>query len=105
MEFAKSSLEKIFADIKYSPFVWTEPIGISSDKFLNGLAMVHSHYGKNQTLDILKRVERECGSNSEEKRSGLVRMDLDLLQYGREIFHVSDWDRPYVQQLLKELQW
>jgi len=32
-----------------------------------------------------------------------VRIDIDILQYDEERLHVEDWNRPYVEKLLKQL--
>ncbi|MGM9705681.1 MAG: 2-amino-4-hydroxy-6-hydroxymethyldihydropteridine diphosphokinase [Prevotella sp.] len=100
---AKAMLKEFFGNLKYSTFIWTQPIGIDTGCFLNGLAYGETHYDMEQTVAILKDIEQRCGSLKEEKRMGIVRLDLDLMKYGETICHVDDWKRTYVQELYKEL--
>ena len=39
------------------------------------------------------------GRTAEDRRLGIVRIDLDLLQYDDTRFHLRDWERPYVKLL------
>ena len=48
----------------------------------------------------LKQMERSFGRTAASKQSGLVPLDLDILQYGSEKYHLHDWQRPYVADLL-----
>lgn len=100
---AKKMLNKCFCNLRYSSFVWTKPIGISSGYFFNGLAYGDTSYNLERTLEILKDIESKCGSLKEEKRVGIVRIDLDLMKYGETILHKEDWKRYYIQDLYKEL--
>ena len=47
---------------------------------------------------LLKQLERETGRDK-----GRVTIDADLLLYDKERFHVHDWPRTYVQQLLPDV--
>ncbi len=31
-------------------------------------------------------------------------LDLDLMQYGAQRMHLHDWPRPYIQQLINDIQ-
>jgi len=35
---------------------------------------------------------------------GVVRMDVDLLLYNGERYHEEDWNRSYIQTLMKEIE-
>ena len=37
------------------------------------------------------------------RRHGIVPIDLDLLLYDDERFHLQDWERSYIKDLLKLL--
>lgn len=88
--------------------VLTEPVasqGITSDspKFLNCLVKLSTSVGYDELNQILKEVELKLGSCKADKRHGLVRMDIDILSYGNGRYHLDDWNRKYVQSLIKEL--
>lgn len=101
---AKTLLDNMFVDVRYSPFEWTEPIGMSSEKFLNGIACAKSPYALGDALRVLKDIERKCGRADGDKNEGLVPIDLDLLQYGTQRLHQSDWDRTYIRQLINKVE-
>ena len=54
---------------------------------------------------ILKQVEKECGRSREEKMRNIIRLDLDLLQWGTVRLREQDWERDYIRLLLQEMQW
>lgn len=103
MNHAKELLCTFFKDIRFSPLVWTKPIGFVSDRFLNGLASALSPYTMEQTVEVLKNIELACGSCDWEKKNNLIRMDLDLLQYSQDLFHIDDWERAYIKNLIKDI--
>jgi 2-amino-4-hydroxy-6-hydroxymethyldihydropteridine diphosphokinase len=51
----------------------------------------------------LKDIELLLGRTPEERAQGLVRIDLDVLEYDGIRHHLRDWERPYVQDLLPQL--
>ena len=87
---ARMWLGQILFDISYSRELWTEPIGHpSSSLYLNQLVFA------------------KCRLTTEEleqklKQKGIVTVDLDLLQYGDDRFHLRDWERPYVKDLIEK---
>ena len=103
VRYAMGRLRECFPDIRFSRILWTEPIGIASDKFVNALAIGSSNDAVEDIVKNLKTIERECGRCSEDKARNIVRLDLDLLQYGELILREKDWERDYVQLLLRDL--
>ena len=51
--------------------------------------------------EVLKETERRLGRTHNE--DGIVAIDLDLLQYDDQKYHLRDWNRDYVKNLLNEL--
>lgn len=98
---AKTELKQRLGTIKYTAELCTEPIGITSDKFLNLLAWGETTLSVFQLEETLKEIEKQIGGSQELKRQGIVRIDLDLLQYNESRFHSEDWKREYIQTLLK----
>jgi len=70
---------------------------------LNQLVSAQTHLDCDELNSRLKEIEKAQGRNDEARRQGLVPVDLDLLQYDQQRFHLRDWQRPYIQQLLPEL--
>lgn len=100
---ARRLLSEHFPDVTFSRELWTEPIGLASDKFLNLLAWAHTSMPADGVLALLKDIEAQCGASKADKRVGRVEADLDLLSYGGTRYHVQDWQRGYVQELLRDV--
>lgn len=105
MFLAKQRLEELFHNVRYSSEIWSEALDLpESDRFLNCLAVTHTVHGYKQVHQALKQIERKCGMGYAMKHTGTVKIDLDILRYGEERFHESDWERPYIKILLNELK-
>ena len=100
--FAMDRLRELFPDFAFSRMLWTNPIGIESDKFVNALGWGMVEKSQDEIVEILKGIEKECGRKTEDKARNLVRIDLDLLLYDKQRFREGDWKRDYIITLLKE---
>ena len=100
---AKQQLSSIFETTEFSSEIWTDPINIKSEKFINCIAIAETSFDLNTVLSSLKDIEDLCGNTIEKRKCGKVIMDVDILKYGDTIMHNDDWKRPYIIQLLKEL--
>ncbi len=101
VENAKAMLRKTFgSDIEFTKSIWTNPIGIKSEMFLNCIAVAHTDCDKMQIVSILKDIERQCGRTKEDKKMNVVKIDIDLLSYDNEILREEDWKRDYIQNLV-----
>ena len=99
----KTILSRLLHNAEYSRFVWTEPIGMSNTcKFLNGLCFATTSLSYDKLEAMLKLTERELGRKPEDKNAGIVILDLDILLYCNQQRRFSDWERPYVKQLISE---
>lgn len=101
---AKELLKNMFDDVKFTRYLWTSPIDIDSDRFLNCLAMAHTRHGYSQVHRALKQLERQIGNSKVNRSKGIVKIDVDVLQYDDIKYHLQDWSRDYVQELLKEIR-
>ena len=103
MAFAKKQLHGIFyGSIKFSDEVWTEPVGMKSDMFLNCLCAGRTIHKKGQLEKALKRVERQCLRCKKYDQLNRITLDIDILQYGELRFHEQDWQREYIHDLLRK---
>lgn len=97
-------LQKLFDDnIRITRKVWTEPIGIKSDKFLNCLVSANTSFEFENIQRALKNIEVLCGDKKENRKQNIIRIDIDILQFGDKKFHDRDWTRKYIKELVKEL--
>ena len=100
---AESILKTIIKDSHVSKYLWTKPIKLeNSDKFLNFLIFGKTHYGLSQLNKAFKQLEKKCGRNRSDELRGIIKLDIDILQYGNEIYHHEDWNRDYVKELMQE---
>lgn len=102
--FAMERLRNFFPSISFSRMLWTEPIGIASDRFVNAIALADTDREQEEVERILKQIEKECGRTREEKMRNIIRLDLDLLQWGTVRLREQDWQRDYIRLLLQEMQ-
>ena len=39
----------------------------------------------------------------QQRKNGVIVIDIDLLRFGDKKLHKDDWERPYIRQLLEEM--
>lgn len=101
---ARLCLEQILTFTHYTDAIWTEPIGCKrKDLYLNQLAKAHTELTFEQLNEQLKTIEQQMGRTVEDRQQGIVRLDLDILEYDGVRHHLPDWDRHYVKLLLPQL--
>ena len=69
--------------------------------YLNQLCSGTTALGPELLSEVLKETEKRQGRTHNE--DGIVTLDLDLLEYDNERYHLRDWQRPYVKDLINEL--
>lgn len=100
---ASARLKLILSDVRCSKRLWTEPIGIVSDKFLNRVISGYTLLPLEQLTDTLKTIEQECGRSEKSQRHGVIPMDIDILEFDGNRLHEDDWSREYIKELSKEI--
>lgn len=101
---ARCCLAQIFSQIKYTAETLTEPVNARrKDKYVNQLARFETTLSAEETNSQLKAIEQQIGRTDEDRKLGIVNIDLDLLMHGDERYHQKDWERSYVQNLLAQL--
>ena len=133
LEAARTALTQLLVEAHFTSAKWTKPFGVidhgpwtidhsleappfesklsSLDQcsmvngqcsmYLNQLCSGTTAFGPNLLSEVLKETEKRQGRTHNE--DGIVTLDLDLLQYDDQRFHLRDWERPYVKDLIKEL--
>lgn len=103
IEQAKARLSAVFPQLRFSRSLITPAIGIVSPPFMNCLAEGYCSVPLEGVLVTLKDIEAQMGSVSEERKKGIVKIDIDLLQFDDTKRKADDWSRDYIQLLLNEL--
>ena len=120
MEAARSLLSGLLADLHYTTEHWTEPVTSHGDRhavrpsqqatsqracphvlYLNQLATGVTDMEAADLNLRLKEIEQQLGRKHD--KSGIVTIDIDLLQHDDTRYHLRDWERDYVKDLLVEL--
>ena len=83
--------------------VWTEPVEGATGRFLNCLVSGRTAMGLPELTALTKAIEQQCGRTPGEVAAGLVRMDIDIMEYGGTRLHAADWERTYIKQLMREI--
>lgn len=103
IEQAKARLSAVFPQLRFSRSLITPAIGIVSPPFINCLAEGYCSVPLEKVIVALKDIEAQMGSMSEERKKGIVKIDIDLLQFDNTKRKADDWSRDYIQLLLNEL--
>ena len=99
---AREQLTQLLTEVHFTSAIWTEPIGtIRKEPYLNQLCKGTTALGCGLLGEVLKQLERRLGRTHNE--DGIVVLDLDLLEYDGERYHLRDWERNYVKDLINEL--
>ena len=100
---AREALVQILSSPHYTEEIWTEPVGKSSAEgvlYLNQLVQACCDLNSDELNQRLKDIEKALGRTDSLRLQGLVPIDLDLLLHDEIRFHLRDWQRSYVRDLL-----
>ena len=101
---ARKRLAQVLSDVSFTRKLWTDPVGVChharSIRYLNQLASGHTMMTPDELCQWLKQTETSMGRTADDRREGIVRIDLDLLRYDDDRYHLKDWERSYVKLLL-----
>lgn len=97
----KERLAEIFHDIVFTKEIQTKAIGIEAPDYKNCLAKATTSKTFEEVNQLLKTIEQELGREHHHPK-GIVTIDIDILKFGEDVYHLSDWLRPYVRLLLNE---
>ena len=102
MQAARTQLTQLLSEVHFTSAIYTKPIhSLRQEPYLNQLCKGTTAYGFNLLNEVLKETEKRLGRTHNE--DGIVTIDLDLLEYDGERYHLRDWDRSYVKDLINEL--
>ncbi|MBR1485593.1 MAG: 2-amino-4-hydroxy-6-hydroxymethyldihydropteridine diphosphokinase [Prevotella sp.] len=101
---ARRRLALVLTDVTFTRELWTDPVGasphVSSIRYLNQLASGSTKMTVEELCQWLKQTETSMGRTAADRSKGIVRIDLDLLSYDADRYHLKDWERSYVKLLL-----
>lgn len=102
LQAAREQLTQLLSEAHFTSAIWTDPINsIRQEPYLNQLCKATTAFCMNLLNEVLKETEKRLGRTHNE--DGIVTIDLDLLQYDEAQYHLRDWSRSYVKNLINEL--
>jgi 2-amino-4-hydroxy-6-hydroxymethyldihydropteridine diphosphokinase len=102
---SNSLLLELYPDTLFSEVIETEPVGDDFiHDFYNQLAVIETDDSISLFVENLKSIEERLGRLSTDKRNGIVRIDLDMLAVNNKVVKKEDFERPYMDTLLKSLK-
>ena len=98
IQWASQQLSCSLENFRLSRRLWTQDIRGNGRMYMNQLAIGYTHLALDELELLLKQLERKAGRTRDH-----VNIDLDLMLFGSQRFHLKDWPRPYIQQLLPDI--
>lgn len=100
----KQLLSREFPDIVFSGVYMSKPHGEKYKRlFLNMIARFPSNLPETEIVQKAKKIEQSMGRKPEDKEKGRVIIDIDLICKNEQILRLRDYERDYVQALLRDL--
>lgn len=99
----QTALAEYFPSLRFTDQVVTSAIGIVAQPFANCLACMLSDIDYSKLYSLVKNIEQELGSCVADKQAGTVVADIDILYCGGQKYHLADWTRPYIRNLIRLL--
>lgn len=102
---AVETLSTLFPGILWGETVVTPAEGVSVPvpDYHNRAAVFTTCMGISELKRRFKEIEKACGRGSDSKSTGIVPLDIDLLQYDGEILKPRDMQMGYVRKALKDI--
>ena len=95
IQWASQRLSVLLDDVTMSRILWTPDIHGRGLWYMNRLLRAKTSLSPDQLTTLLKQIEQETQRTKQH-----VTIDLDLMQYDQQRYHLDDWERPYIQRLL-----
>jgi len=95
IQWASQRLSMLLSSVAMSRCLWTMDIHGRGVWYMNRLVRGTTPLSPDELNSVLKQIEQATGRTPQR-----VTIDLDLMQYDNERYHLSDWQRPYIQDLL-----
>ena len=99
MHWGTERLESLLTDCHVSRRLWTMDIKNTGCWYMNQLIMGTTDMSYETLEKTLKDIEQKAHRTRQD-----VTLDLDIMLFGVERYHEKDWHRPYIQQLLPDLE-
>lgn len=93
-------LSKSIKIVQSTPSYDNESTEFPISIFTNKILVCETELTYEKLNKELKRIETKCGRNNYAKTTGIIPLDIDILLYDNDRYHINDWDKPYIKYLL-----
>ena len=101
-DITQGELIQLLTEVRFTRAIYTEPVNsLRKEPYLNQLCEGSTALGSELLSEVLKEHEKRQGRTHNE--DGIVTLDLDLMQYDDVRYHLRDWERNYIKDLINEL--
>ncbi len=99
VQWASQWLVSHLSEVRLSRTLWTADVKGTGRMYMNRLAVGTTTLSSETLQSLLKTMEQRCHRCADQ-----MTLDLDLMQYEAQRMHLHDWPRPYIQQLINDIQ-
>lgn len=102
---ARKELQELFPDIMFGKEMLTTPLYFKSNRemFINQLGVFHTSMSVEEIKFHFRSIEVQSGRLPSDKDKEIVKLDIDILMYDKEILKSKDILRDYIKTGMKEL--
>lgn len=85
ISFAKKKLAGMLGEqTSFTRDMWTEPVGIQSEKFINCICISTTRHTLLQLTKAFKQLEKKCERSKKNDLISKIPLDIDILLYGNQ---------------------
>lgn len=103
IDLATRSIENVSDNVFFGRTVETEPVNMpNSQTFLNKGIVMFSDIDVEELNSICKEIEKKAGRTPEDKKQGIIKLDVDIVIANNEILKPGDLEREYAHEFEEE---
>lgn len=103
IDLATRSIENVSDNVFFGRTVETEPVNMpNSLTFLNKGIVMFSDIDVEELNSICKEIEKKAGRTPEDKKQGIIKLDVDIVIANNEILKPGDLEREYAHEFETE---
>ena len=95
IQWASQRLSLLLDDVALWGVLWTPDMRGRGTWYMNRLLRARTTLSPTQLNTLLKQLEQETRRTKDH-----ITIDLDLMQYDDQRYHLDDWQRPYIRNLI-----
>ena len=103
MDLAFSHLKSVFDKVESSEIYETEALNGKDAPYLNSVVVGFTNMGYDETVEYMKKWEKQCGRTSDSKLKGIVPIDIDVVVWNETIVRPKDFEMSYFTRGYQQL--